>query len=167
MCRLQSIGEIEFSMQIPHFHASRREFDISMTPMIDVVFLLLIFFVCTASFQMAESILPTHLDVSGASSARLPPELEEMQLERILIEVAHEGSPVAAGDDAVRYTVNGQRCPSLSRLSEIVGTLARIDSTLKVVLDIAGQVPLGNAIDVYDRCRLAGLQQIQFAASRR
>jgi biopolymer transport protein ExbD len=136
-----------------------------MTPMIDVVFLLLIFFVCTASFQIAESILPTRLNNSGASAVRLPPELEEVQLERILIEVGQQESPAAAAEDLVRYRVNGQPCASLSRLGEIVGALAQIDSALKVVLDIGGQVPLGNAIDVYDRCRLAGLHQIQFATS--
>ena len=36
------------------FNGSRRELEIKMTPMIDVVFLLLVFFVWTASFHAVE-----------------------------------------------------------------------------------------------------------------
>ncbi|MFV2070278.1 MAG: ExbD/TolR family protein, partial [Pirellulales bacterium] len=39
-----------------------------MTPMIDVVFLLLIFFVCTASFQVAEEMVPVHLPAAGIAA---------------------------------------------------------------------------------------------------
>ena len=38
--------------------ARRDSLEIKMTPMIDVVFLLLIFFVWTASFQVVEYLLP-------------------------------------------------------------------------------------------------------------
>ncbi|MEA1952290.1 MAG: biopolymer transporter ExbD, partial [Planctomycetota bacterium] len=46
-------------MRRPSYHREGRErLDVKMTPMIDVIFLLLIFFVCTASFQMLEEVLP-------------------------------------------------------------------------------------------------------------
>ena len=42
-------------MRAPSFHDRReRDLKIEMTPMIDVVFLLLVFFVWTASFRMIE-----------------------------------------------------------------------------------------------------------------
>jgi len=47
----------------------------------------------------------------------------------------------------------------------LLRALASIDRTLPVILDIAGETPLAAAIGVYDRCRLAGFQRIQFAAS--
>ncbi len=62
-------------MKIPHSLAGRREFSVSMTPMIDVVFLLLIFFVCKASFQIAEAVLPSPLATGGTTAVELPPEL--------------------------------------------------------------------------------------------
>ena len=43
------------------FNGTRRELEIKMTPMIDVVFLLLVFFVWTASFQAIEYLLPSSL----------------------------------------------------------------------------------------------------------
>ena len=127
-----------------------------MTPMIDVVFLLLIFFVFTASFQIAESILPSNLQVPG-SLADLPPiEESEPELERVLIGVTYE-------NDQTRYTVGGRPCESAARLGEVLHGLAAIDPTLPVVLDIEGNVPLGGAVAAYDQCRLAGFGRIQFA----
>lgn len=143
-------------MLIPHSSHTQREFSVSMTPMIDVVFLLLIFFVCTASFQIAESVLPSPLDLPGNAVA-LPPELEEIELERVLIAVNQQGN-------AAWLTVNEQPCASLADLSQLLVALAKIDSRLTVLLDIAEDVPLGTAIDVYDRCRLAKFERIQFVA---
>ncbi len=145
-------------MKIPHSLAGQREFSVSMTPMIDVVFLLLIFFVCTASFQIAEAVLPSPLATGGTTAVELPPELTEVLLDRLLIEVSQEGS-------RTRLAINGQDCATLARLSELLRALASIDRTLPVILDIAGETPLAAAIGVYDRCRLAGFQRIQFAAS--
>ena len=36
---------------------------------------------------------------------------------------------------------------------------------LPVILDVDGEVPLEDVIDVYDLCRRIGLDRIQFAAS--
>ena len=125
-----------------------------MTPMIDVVFLLLIFFVCTASFQIPEAILPSSLELSGTTASDLSAELE---LERVLIAIVKR-------HNAFTFTINGQGCPSLARMSEILAALAGVDNGLPILLDIAGDAPLGTAIDVYDRCRLAGFRKIQFVA---
>ena len=40
-------------MRIPHRHRFREQLDVEMTPMIDVVFLLLIYFIWTITFQDA------------------------------------------------------------------------------------------------------------------
>ena len=42
-----------------HPRFQQQSTELSMTPMIDVVFLLMVFFVCTASFKAAELVLPT------------------------------------------------------------------------------------------------------------
>ena len=144
-------------MRIPHSSTLERDFDVSMTPMIDVVFLLLIFFVCTASFQIVESTLPSPLFLEGASTAELPDELKEPELERVIITVKHV-------NDQLQLAINDQPCPNLERLSEMLFALARIDANLPVLLDIDGDTQLAEAIDVYDRCRLAGFERMQFVA---
>jgi biopolymer transport protein ExbD len=142
-------------MRIPHSSNGPRDFSVSMTPMIDVVFLLLIFFVCTASFQIPESTLPSPLSLIGSTPGGLPPELTEMELERVLIEIAQH-------DQVLRLSVNSQACASPARLSELLAALATIDATLPILLDIDDDTPLGPVIDIYDRCRLAGFQRIHF-----
>ena len=144
-------------MRIPHSSTLQREFGVSMTPMIDVVFLLLIFFVCTASFQIAEAILPSPLALQGSASTALPPELTEPELERVLIEVSHRNGEM-------RLSVNRHPCATLTKLSELLVALSRVDNSLPVLLDIDGDILLGSAIDVYDRCRLAKFENIQFVA---
>lgn len=144
-------------MRIPSCSGSRRDVDISMTPMIDIVFLLLIFFVCTASFQIVESILPSPLSLPGAADVELPTEPEDAELERILITVAQS-------EKRTQLAVNGQPCASADQLAQLLNELARIDNNLPVLLDISDDTTLGFAIDVYDRCRLANFQRIQFVA---
>ncbi len=144
-------------MHIPHSSTLQRPFSVSMTPMIDVVFLLLIFFVCTASFQIPEAILPSLLKLPGTTSDDFSPELTEPELERVLIAVSQH-------DNKIVLTVNGQNCPTLTRLSELLVALANVDTGLPILLDIAGETPLGTAIDVYDRCRVVGFRRIQFVA---
>ena len=43
--------------------------------------------------------------------------------------------------------------------------LAALEKGLPVILDIEGQVPVGNVVAVYDICLLAGFERVQFAAS--
>jgi biopolymer transport protein ExbD len=47
----------------------------------------------------------------------------------------------------------------------VLGEVAQIDASLPVILDVDGQVPLGDMIDVYDLSRLVGFDRIQFAAA--
>ena len=128
-----------------------------MTPMIDVVFLLLIFFVCTASFQMVEDLLPTSLAATGGTSAPAPAEVEP-ELERVLIQATRTGGQT-------RWIVNERSCDSLSDVQRVLQAVVRIDRSLPVILDVQPQVPLGDMIDLYDLCRLVGFERIQFAAS--
>lgn len=127
-----------------------------MTAMIDVVFLLLIFFVCTASFQAVELVLPSSLLVSSSAAVDVPIEPPD-DLERIVVEVAG-----TAG--AIRWNVNDQPCATRDELSDLLGAIAGVDAELPVVVDCADTVPLTEAIAVYDLARTLGLVKVQFAA---
>jgi biopolymer transport protein ExbD len=47
--------------RVSSYRRQRRDLDVKMTPMIDVVFLLLVFFLWTASFRISEQVLPSNI----------------------------------------------------------------------------------------------------------
>jgi biopolymer transport protein ExbD len=144
-------------MRAPHVHQNRRQPEIAMTPMIDVVFQLMIFFICTASFQMAENVLPTSLAVTGGTGTPNPVEVEP-DLERGLVQATRTGGQT-------RWIINERPCDSLSDVRGVLQAVVGIDRSLPVILDVQPEVPLGDMIDLYDLCRLVGFERIQFAAS--
>ena len=127
-----------------------------MTAMIDVVFLLLIFFVCTASFQAVEMVLPSNLLVNSNATVDVPIEPPE-DLERIVV-------VVQGGPNNIQWLVNDQPCESIEGLGQLLGAIASIDAGLPVVVDCGDAVPLAEAITVYDLARTLGLSKVQFAA---
>jgi biopolymer transport protein ExbD len=146
-------------MRVPSHHDDHRQADVAMTPMIDVVFQLMIFFICTASFQLAEELLPTSVAVAGGTSTPAPIELEP-DLERIVVSATR-------ADGSTRWVVNERPCDSPDEVRQVLRAAAEIDRALPVILDVAGEVPLGDMIDVYDLCRLEKFERIQFAANKR
>jgi biopolymer transport protein ExbD len=128
-----------------------------MTPMIDVVFLLLIFFVCAASFQVIEDVLPTELPPAGAvESPDLPPEIQELGSVTLRLYLQ---------DGRALTEVNGRVYAKTDALRTTLLDLAKLTSEIPVVLDIADDVPMGFVVEVYDLCRVAGFETINFAAS--
>jgi biopolymer transport protein ExbD len=132
--------------------------EVPMTPMIDVVFQLMIFFVCTVSFRATEELLPANLLAAGAVPVESPLEPELEDLERIVVRIVSEGATIA-------WTVNDRPCGSLDQVRDLLYSAAELASDLPIVLDVDGEIPLGEVVDVYDLCRLAGFKKIQFAAS--
>ena len=65
----------------------------------------------------------------------------------------------------VRWVIHERTYNSLAQVRELLAAVAEIDTSLPVVLDIDGRVPLYHVIDLYDACRLAGFDRIQFVAS--
>jgi biopolymer transport protein ExbD len=146
-------------MRVPTHHNDRRQTDIAMTPMIDVVFQLMIFFICTASFQAAEELLPSHLSITGGTSVPSPVEIEP-ELERIVVRATYD-------DGRASWIVNERLCATIPEVQQVLHAVAAIDRTLPVVLDVSGDMPLGQMIDVYDLCRLEQFTKIQFAVKNK
>lgn len=129
-----------------------------MTPMIDVIFNLLIFFVCTVSFQPPERVLLTSLSALGASSSAAAPPPEIVELEDVVIKVF-------AADGRIAWQINQQSYERLDQVREVLLAIVRLQANLPIILDVQGDVPLGDVIDLYDLCRLVGFDKIQFAAN--
>ncbi|MBM4089217.1 MAG: hypothetical protein FJ276_07280 [Planctomycetes bacterium] len=150
-------------MRRPSPYIDRRgDLDIMMTPMIDVVFLLLVFFVWTTSFQIVERVLPSKLTaVSGTSPAdpnEAPPPEEDF--DRVVVRLLwQDGQPA--------WQVNDAFVPDLRRTRKRLEDIARITRNAPVILHPDPNVPLGHVIDLYDITRLVGFTKIQFAASEK
>ena len=132
--------------------------EVKMTPMIDVIFLLLIFFVSTSSFQRPEEVLPTNMSLPGSMSETVQIDPLEEDLDEIVVKVLwREGGP--------QWEVNQRQYTQLGQVGAVLMAVADFQTDLPVILDVEGGVPMENVIDVYDLCRQIGLQKIQFAAS--
>lgn len=126
--------------------------------MIDVVFMLLIFFVWTASFHVAELILPSTLVTEDQTQGNqvLDPTLED--LERIIVRIqgGRSNSPLS-------WHINDVSVLSLHDVRERLSTIANIKNDLPVLVDPDASVRLGDVIDVYDAAKIAGFPNVQFA----
>ncbi len=132
--------------------------DITMTPMIDVVFLLLIFFICTASFQIVEQTLPSSVQLELPAGSEMVETSDETEdIDPVFIHIGWKTSGPS-------WSINGQPCAHLQILEQKLSALSKIESTVPLILDIDPNVPLGDAIYTYDLGRKSGFSKIQFAA---
>ncbi|MEC7566714.1 MAG: biopolymer transporter ExbD [Planctomycetota bacterium] len=140
------------------FHRNQGGLELKMTPMIDVVFLLLVFFVWTASFHAIEYLLPSSLSQQSGKAEAVdtddpPPEAE---FEDIVVRIAWE-------NDRPAWRVNGQEVGNLAQVQQRLQVVSEIKRDASVILHPDDNVPVGTVIDVYDISRIAGFDQIQFA----
>ena len=154
-------------MKIPSAHYDRQRDDSqAMTPLIDVVFLLLIFFVCASTDQVRESLLPTELaggSIESPATNPGPRPLGEAWV-RVLAGEGDRGG--GRGGTGPRIEVEGRSFDGPNRyqlLSKFLKTLATAAPELPVILDIDPEVPLGEALAAYDAARAADFDAIHFA----
>lgn len=138
----------------------RSDLDVKMTPMIDVVFLLLVFFVWTASFHIVEHILPSSVSAlrgSEPSDTTVPPPPEE-DFDDVVIRILWSDTQPA-------WRVNDEPMNTLAGVRTSLGVIAQVKPDAPVILHPDQEVPLGHVIDLYDITRLEGFEKVQFAAS--
>jgi biopolymer transport protein ExbD len=123
-----------------------RGVEINMGPLIDMVFLLLIFFVVTTSFVKEAGI-----DVQKSTAATA----EVKQKGNILIGVTAEGDVYMEGKKIDFRSVRGLVERALAEDP---------DSGVVVVADRASETD--SVIKVMDQCRLAGAKDVSLAAER-
>jgi biopolymer transport protein ExbD len=149
-------------MKVPNStqRRSRGAMDINMTPMIDMVFLLIIYFIWISSDAALELLLPSRISEQAGTEAStiddIPP--PEADFDPVVVRVLHQQASVA-------WRVNEQPLGSLAELRTVLENLARIKRDAPVILHPDPEVPLGDVIDVYDLSRVIGFERVQFAAS--
>jgi biopolymer transport protein ExbD len=147
-------------MRIPSYERNRQiGIDQAMTPMIDCVFLLLIFFVCASVGRIAESLMSVDLS-SGSVESAIPALVEEKPAW-----VTDVWLKLKWDEDARRTFVemNGREFREFEPLKEDLKTLAELSPDSPIILDIEGRVPAGDLIRVDDTCRAAGFRSINYA----
>ncbi len=150
-------------MRIPSYHQSAQERENnSMTPMIDIVFLLLIFFVCASVGQVRESLVPTDMSAGNVESTEPAAETEPLLKELWLrLRQTDENQTVVEFDNPEF----GQTFTDFDKLRVQLAQLAEVAPEIPVILDIEPNVPVGDMIRVYDTCQAANFESVHFATS--
>jgi biopolymer transport protein ExbD len=123
--------------------------ELNMAPMIDVVFLLLIFFMCTSSFDRPENEMRSDLPRTGGA-------VDKDDFDPVRIRLTGRGQ-------AVRITCDNQPCPDFETLVKMLKARRAI-ADVPVVIRGDGTVPVARMIGALDACHQADLKRVAFAA---
>ena len=139
----------------------RRRFGLRMTPMIDVIFLLLTFFVLTAKFRTPEQFLPIHLAAAGAAVEHFGP------IEPLIISISGaEGGCLVEIGGLASVQVEGERYAE--GLVDFAGKLRNVLSIQKrtasdpIELRCGEQVRWDELVKIYNVLQAAGISDITF-----
>jgi biopolymer transport protein ExbD len=130
-----------------------------MTPMIDVVFQLMIFFVWTSGVQVAESILPSRVTDKTPAAAGATSSLDaDSDFRELVIRVIWQGG-------RPQWQLNGQNAPSLAAMRQQLKEVHAIAPQAPLIIHPDPETPLEYVIQAYDLTRLTGFQKVQMAVS--
>ncbi len=144
-------------MRSKRSHRPRRPLTFNMAPMIDVVFLLIIFFVLVSTFASAERV-PMELPDPDASQAK-----NVKLTSRVIINV-QRADPAAADGSGVQYNLGAIRVDSLGDMSERLARYAREVPNLKVVIRADRRLPYGAVREVMEVVAENGIENMNIVA---
>jgi biopolymer transport protein ExbD len=119
--------------------------EVNIAPLLDVVFILLIFFVVTTVF-----VEETGVDVERPTAASA----EQLQKQSLLIAITSDGRIVYGGQE---FGLGGLRALVARELME---------REVPVIILVDREAHSGSLVDVIDECKLAGAKIVSVAAGR-
>jgi biopolymer transport protein ExbD len=125
---------------------------LDMTPLIDVVFLLILFFLLSSTF-----VARTSIPIQAARSEGAPA-YEETDL---LVTLAY--GPGGPGGKGPVY-VNDEAIPDMAELSRVLAEAHAASPDLRVTIRPDARIPSARLIEVLGIARAAGLQRYSIAA---
>lgn len=153
----------------PPINRSSRSVELQMTAMIDVVFLLLIFFLWTSSFEKPETEVTSAVAMSGggtASDSSQSPTAVPQPFDDLIITL----EPAAADSTLPRLPpqlrLNDQNVTQDSLRSRLQ-QIATLGVQPPVVITPLPGVTIGEAITIHDIAKQAGLTQVLMAVSEK
>ena len=129
----------------------------SMTPMIDVVFLLLVFFVLASIGQEPESLLPAELGKGNTETQAELPEPEDFPSQTVRIRLA------LTENRNLLIEINEQPVSTPRDLTQRLQTLAELDPGTRIILNVEDSVSVQQFIGIYDLCQLLPFESISLA----
>ncbi|MEZ6091903.1 MAG: biopolymer transporter ExbD [Pirellulaceae bacterium] len=144
-------------MKVPSAR-QREPLELKMTPMIDVVFLLLVFFLWTSSFEKSEYLLPSAIaEPPSGAGTETPSDAPVEVFDELIIQIAMaEGTP--------SFSFNQQNVNDLAELRGRMRQIIQLGVLPPVIVNPSRDVPVGLAIEVYDVAREVGFDRVLFAA---
>ncbi len=140
----------------------RKPIELMMTPMIDVIFLLLIFFLTTSSFQVVEQLLPSAISEASSptgNSDQPPPVPTQDAIDQVVVQLKLVNRTAVASLNGIDLANMSQLLPRLKAISEV-----RAD--VPVIIDPDGKVPAKDVVVAYDSARQAGLARVYLATRK-
>ena len=136
------------------------DIDSAMTPMIDVVFLLLVFFVWTASFQIIEQVMPSELSQAAGSDPVENVDVPDppADLDNLVIRIKIE-------NEVPTWFVSDQPLANLDAVKQQLTAIAQISTDAPVILYPDQDVPLEHIVNAWDAAKVSGFAKVQFAVS--
>ena len=150
--------------------------ELEMTPMIDVTFLLLIFFMCTLQFKTLEGKLAAYLpkDAGLAITDVEPPESVEIAME-VRVEgqrLDPSGRPyrgfgryVFDEARALRFRIGARRYDTLNGAAQRLVELHGRDATRPVRIDAGPGIVYEEVVQLLDEVLGAGFEDVTFVGS--
>ncbi len=144
-------------MRMTTKHRPRPSLTFNMAPMIDVVFLLIIFFVLVSTFASAE-LVPMELPDPDNSKA-----VNRKIADRVIINVQFAG-PDSPGADSVVYSLGPNRPESLGTIAQRLLWYKREVPDVKVVIRADRRVHYGDVREVMEIVAESGIRMMNIVA---
>ncbi len=151
-----------YSLDTGRFRRSQPTMEVSMTPMIDVIFLLLVFFLATSSFRIVEKLMPSSISETrpGSGQDELPPPEEVVELlDQVIVKIQQR-------DGGIFIVFNGQTLDRMEDLRERLTAISRLQSGLPIIIDPEPSIPASQVVRAYDWARSAGLTRVYLSTRR-
>jgi biopolymer transport protein ExbD len=124
--------------------------ELQMSPMIDIIFQLIIFFMCATSFQIVESELKTNLPTVSDDAV-------VQKFENVVIFINREGRVFVENKE---YDSPSSR--ELPQLTSMLMQLKRFFEQQPVIIQSDKEVPHQRIVDVLNACAAAGINNVSF-----
>jgi len=132
---------------------SRRRYAISMTPLIDVIFLLMIFFLMTINFQRPEGVFDHRLPQLGRHTSENP--TKDWETVKLRIQMTR-----ASGELRIHLQER-----VLSSYEDLGHYLDQLPPDILIIVEPANDVAYKHVIGVYNTCLKSKKKEIVFSIS--
>ena len=132
----------------------RDEEEMDMTPMVDVTFLLLIFFMVTAAFSLQKSIEKPRQQTDAPSTSMVEEESEDMDM--VEVQVDESGSFLVMAPDWERETPGKQNL-----ITALKDAISGNSSGMRLVIKVHELAKLHSLVDARDAGTIAGYAELE------